>query len=46
MRALPAACRELVGDYDSLPEVLYIFEHKTQLILIHDKYTRLVFDNQ
>ena len=24
-----AACRELALDYDTLPKLLYVFEHKT-----------------
>ena len=29
MWALLAACRELAVDYTTLPEVLYVYEHKT-----------------
>ena len=28
MRVFLAACRELEGGYNRLPEVLYVFEHK------------------
>ena len=41
MRAPQAACRELTVDYNTLPKVLYVFEHKTQCILIHTPYTAL-----
>ena len=39
MQALLAACRELALDYDTL---LYVFGHKTQYVLIHAPYTRIV----
>ena len=42
MRALLGACRELAKDYNTLPELLYVFEHKTEYILIHAPYTRTV----
>ena len=29
MRAPLAACRELALDYNTLPKLLYVFEHKT-----------------
>ena len=35
MRAPLAACCELMGSYNRLPEVLYVFEHKSQYLLIH-----------
>ena len=42
MLAPLAAYREPVGRYNRLPEVIYIIEHKTQYILIHAPYTRIV----
>ena len=42
MRAPQAACREPAGTYNRLREVLYVFEHKTQYLLIHAPYTRIV----
>ena len=42
MLAPLASCREPVGSCDRRCEVLYIFEHKTQYILIHAPYTRIV----
>ena len=42
MRMLLAACRELTVDHSTLREVPYVFEHKTQDILIHAPYTRIV----
>ena len=41
MRVLLVACRELVVDYNTLREVLYVFEHKIY-ISIHAPYTRIV----
>ena len=29
MQAFLVACRELVVDYNTLPDMLYVFEHKT-----------------
>ena len=34
MRGDLAACREQTGSYNRLPKVLYVFEHKTQYLLI------------
>ena len=42
MRALLAACRKPAGSYNLLPNMLYAFEHKTQDLLIHAPYTRIV----
>ena len=42
MQALQAACHELTGDYNRLPEMLHVFEHKMQYILIHAACTRIV----
>ena len=42
MQAPLAACREPVRCYDRLREVLYVFEHKTQYILIHALYNHIV----
>ena len=42
MRAFLAACHELAVDHNTLPEVLYVSEHKTWYILIHAPYTRIV----
>ena len=39
MRVLLAACRKLVVDYKTLPEMLYVFLHKTSYTLIHALYT-------
>ena len=39
MQALLAAWRELALDG---PKLLYVFEHKTQYVLIHVPYTRIV----
>ena len=41
MRALLAACRELVTDYDMFPEMLCVFAHITYL-LIQAQHTRIV----
>ena len=41
MRAPLVACREPGGRYNRLYEVLYVFEHKTQYLLIHAPYTRI-----
>ena len=37
-----AACRELAVDYNTLLEVMYVFEHKMIYISIHAPYTRIV----
>ena len=42
MRAPLAACRELAGKLWQLCNVLYVFEHKRQYILIHAPFTRIV----
>ena len=42
MRVSLAACRELVGSYNRLPEVPYVSEHKTQYLSVHDPYTPIV----
>ena len=42
MQALLATCHELAVDYNILPKVLYVFEHKTWYILIHAPYTHIV----
>ena len=42
MRAPLAACREPRGKLWHLCKVLYDFEHKTQYLLIHAPYTRIV----
>ena len=42
MRAPLAACREPEISCDRLREVLYVCEHKTQYILIHAPFTRIV----
>ena len=42
MRATLAACREPAGKLWQLCKVLYVFEHKTQYLLIHAPFTRLV----
>ena len=42
MRAPFAAYREQARSYDRLPDNLYVFEHKTQYLLIHVPYTRSV----
>ena len=42
MRTLPVACREPVGKQNRLLKVSYVFGHKTEYILIHAKYTRIV----
>ena len=36
------ACREIALDYNTLPKLLYVFEHKTWYVLIHAPYTRIV----
>ena len=41
MRAPLVACREPTGSYNRLPIVLYVFEHKTQYLLIHAPYTHI-----
>ena len=35
-------CREPAWSYNRLLDVLYVFEHKTQYLLIHAPYTRIV----
>ena len=42
MRAPLAACREPAGKLWQLCKVLYMFEHKTQYLLIHAPNTRIV----
>ena len=42
MQAPLVACRELALDYNTLPKLLYVFEHKTWNVLIHAPYTRIV----
>ena len=42
MRAPLAACRKSAGKLWQLCKVLYVFEHKTQYLLIHAPYTRIV----
>ena len=37
-----AACREPTRKLWQLSNVLYVFEHKTQYLLIHAPYTRIV----
>ena len=37
-----AACREPAGKLWQLWDVLYVFEHKTQYLLIHAPFTRNV----
>ena len=42
MRAPLAACRKPAGIYSRLSDVLYVFEHETQYLLIHTPETRIV----
>ena len=42
MRAPQAACRELALDYNTYPLLQHVFEHKTEYVLIHDPYARIV----
>ena len=42
MRAPLVACRQPAGKLWQLCKVLYVFEHKTQYILIHALFTRIV----
>ena len=42
MRAPMAVCCEPAGRYNRLSYVLYVFEDKTQHLLIHAPYTRFV----
>ena len=42
MPAPLAACREPAGKLWQLSNVLYVFEYKTQYILIHALFTRIV----
>ena len=37
-----AACQEPAGSYKILPEILYVFEYKTQDLVILAPYTRIV----
>ena len=41
MRAPLAVCREPAGTLWQLCKVLYVFEHKTQYLLIHAPFTRI-----
>ena len=41
MRAPLAGCRKLALDYNTLPKLLYVFEHETY-VLIHAPYTCIV----
>ena len=36
------ACRELVVDYNTSREVIYVFKYKAQYVLIHAPYTHIV----
>ena len=42
MRVPLACCREPAGSYNRMSYVLYVFEHKTQYLLIHAPYNRIV----
>ena len=42
MPALLVACREPAGKLWQLYNVLYVFEHKTQYLLIHAPFTLIV----
>ena len=42
MRALQAARHQSARDQNRPPKVLYVFEHKTQYILIHAPHIRTV----
>ena len=42
MRAILAASREPVGKLWQMCKVLYVFEQKTQYLLIHAQFTRIV----
>ena len=42
MRAPLSACREPAGKLWQLCKVLNVFEHKTQYLLIHAPFTRIV----
>ena len=42
IRAPLAACHEPARIYNKLHEVLYVFEHKTQYLLIHASCTHIV----
>ena len=46
MRAPLAACRDPAGKLWQLCNVLYVFEHKTQSLLIHAPYTRIVVQSE
>ena len=46
MRVFLAACRELAVGYDSLREMLYVFEHNTWYILIHAPCARIILTHQ
>ena len=41
-RAPLAACCQPAENFNRLREVLYVYEHKTQYILIHAPYTHIV----
>ena len=41
MLAILVVCRELAMDYNTLPKVLYVFEHKTYYIFFHAIYNRI-----
>ena len=41
MRSPLAACREPTGNYNRQLDVLYVFEHSPQYILIHAPYTHI-----
>ena len=34
MQALQAACREPAVDYNTLPKMLYVFEHKSNMYVL------------
>ena len=42
MPATLAACRESAGRLWQLCKVLYVYEHKTQYILIHAPFNRIM----
>ena len=42
MRVFLVACREPAGSYNRLLGVPYVFEHKTQYILVRDPHTFIV----
>ena len=45
MRVPLAACHEPAGKLWQLCKLLYAFEHKTQYLLIHAPYTRIVISS-